>query len=75
MFAAKMHDDTKIIKGYSEQLLAMIRKEFSKRNINLYDYERFINILTCLNLQTNRIKEDLDCYINKKTYRHMDIKL
>ena len=69
MFAAKMHDDTKVIKSYSEQLLALVRKEFIKRNIELYDYERFINILTCLNLQTDTIKEDLNCYINKKTYR------
>lgn len=75
MFAAKMHDDTKRIKVYSEQLLTLVRKEFSKRNINLYDYERFINILTCLTLQTDTIKEDLNDYINKKAYRRINFKI
>lgn len=65
MFAAKMHDDTNRIKVYSEQLLLLVRKEFSKRNIDLYDYKRFINTLTCLSLQADLIKQDLNIYINK----------
>lgn len=75
MAAAKIHDDVNRVQLYSKQLLAIVRKEFSKRNINIYDYERFINVLTCLNLQVDEIKDDVNTYINRKTDRHIDIKI
>jgi hypothetical protein len=69
--ASKIHEDTGRIKLYSEQLLALVRKEFRTQKINMYDYERFINILTCLNLQTDETRESIKEFINIETEKHI----
>ncbi|MFC5732181.1 hypothetical protein [Cytobacillus gottheilii] len=77
MLAAQIFDDTTRIRNYSEQLLSLVRKQFSTRKIDKYDYERFINILTCLNLQTESVKSDLVSLINREKPRkiHFDVKV
>lgn len=64
LIAGKLYDDTRNLRIYNEQLLTLVLKEFYKRNISKYDYERFINLLTCINLQVDLMKEKLDDLIN-----------
>ena len=68
--AANLHDDTKAIIAYKEQLLNLVRKEFYKRNIDKYDYERFINILTCLSLLTDDMKCKINDFIERESRKH-----
>ena len=71
LFAAKVYDDTTKIKIYSEKLLSLVKKQFITRKINQYDYENFINILTCLCLQTDEIREALDDFMKLETIREL----
>ncbi|MGD6940946.1 hypothetical protein ACQCT6_02760 [Cytobacillus gottheilii] len=77
MLAAQIFDDTTRIRNYSEQLLSLVRKQFSTRKIDKYDYERFINILTCLNLQTDSVKSDIESLINREKPKriHFDVRI
>ncbi|WP_282154817.1 hypothetical protein [Cytobacillus gottheilii] len=77
MLAAKIFDDTTRVRNYSEQLLSLVRKQFSTRKIDKYDYERFINILTCLNLQTDSVKSDIESLINREQPKriHFDVRI
>lgn len=68
LFLAKVHDDNTRIKSYSKDLLDLVKKEFATRKIDLYDYERFINILTCLNLQTEETKKEIDSFIRQYNF-------
>lgn len=75
--AANLHDDTKSISLYKEQLLTLVKKEFYKRNIDKYDYERFINILTCLSLLTDDMKNKLNDIIERESKKknHIDVRI
>lgn len=64
LFLAKIHDDNTRVKSYANDLLTLVRKEFITRKISTYDYERFVNILTCLCLQTDESKREIDFFIN-----------
>jgi hypothetical protein len=77
MLAAKIHDDHRRINHYSEQLLKLVKKEFSLRKIDMYDYERFINILTCLSLQSEEIRKDLGELIRQQVDKsqHIDLRV
>ncbi|MEF7566341.1 hypothetical protein V4V35_25460 [Bacillus infantis] len=77
MLAAKIHDDHRRIHHYSEQLLKLVKKEFSLRKIDKYDYERFINILTCLSLQSDEIRQDLSELIRLQIDNsiHIDVRV
>lgn len=71
--AANLHDDTKAIIAYKEQLLNLVKKEFYKRNIDKYDYERFINILTCLSLLTDDMRYKINDFIERESRKHVFI--
>ena len=73
LFAAKIHDDNKRISLYSKQLLNLIKKEFMTRNIEFHDYERFINILQIMNLQTEETRKDIDHYIKFEMNKRIKI--
>lgn len=75
MFAAKIHDDNKRIDFYSNQLLELIKKEFRTRAIDKYDYERFINILTCLKLQTEESRKDVEDFIRRNKLISIDLRV
>lgn len=75
MLAAKISDENKRIKQYSNQLLDLVKKEFATRRIDMYDYERFINILTCLNLTVDDTRKDIDDFIKLETSRRVKIDL
>jgi hypothetical protein len=73
MIAAKISDENKRIKYYSNQLLDLVKKEFATRKINMYDYERFINILTCLNLTVDDTRKEIDEFIRYETAKRVKI--
>lgn len=75
MLAAKISDENKRIKYYSSQLLELVKKEFATRRIDMYDYERFINILTCLNLTVDDTRKDIDDFIRLETRKRVKIDL
>jgi hypothetical protein len=75
MLAAKISDENKRIKYYSNQLFDLVKKEFATRRIDMYDYERFINILTCLNLTVDDTRKDIDDFIKLETRRRVKIDL
>lgn len=75
LFASKIYDDVRRIRAYSEQLLSLVKKEFRIRKINQYDYEQFINYLTCLNLQTDETKYEIERFIDKETNKPFSIDL
>lgn len=76
MFAAKIYDDNKRIDLYSSQLLELIKKQFRTRTIDKYDYERFINLLTCLKLQTEESRKDINDFIRKSNnYPSIDLRV
>ncbi|AIF45737.1 hypothetical protein [Virgibacillus sp. SK37] len=62
--AAKLYKDTRKVKGFSQQLLDMARKEFINRNINEQDYSKMIDLLTCLNLQSQEMSFEVESYKN-----------
>lgn len=74
-FAAKLHDANKRIDYYSNQLLELIKKEFRTRAIDKYDYERFINILTCLKLQTEESRKDVEDFIRRTKLHKVSLDL
>ncbi|MDP4086031.1 MAG: hypothetical protein Q8934_15615 [Bacillota bacterium] len=59
----KLYDDTQSIREYNKQILGLVRKEYYTKKIDFRSYERFINILTCINLQIDEIKEKLNEFI------------
>lgn len=73
MIAAEIHDDNTRISYYSNQLLTLVQTQFRTRKIDKYDYERFINILTCLTLQTDESKRKIDDYIRKEQSKYVSI--
>lgn len=75
--AASLHDDTKSISIYKEQLLTLVKKEFYMRNIDKYDYERFVNILTCLSLLTDDMKNKLNDFIDRESKKsiYIDVRI
>lgn len=76
LFAAKLFDDNKRIDSYSNQLLELIKKQFRTRTIDKYDYERFINLLTCLKLQTEESRKDINDFIREKNhYTSIDVRV
>jgi hypothetical protein len=76
LFAAKIFDDNKRIDSYSNQLLELIKKQFRTRSIDKYDYERLINVLTCLKLQTEESRKDINDFIRDyKHYPSIDIRV
>lgn len=76
LFAAKIFDDNKRIDSYSNQLLELIKKQFRTRAIDKYDYERFINLLTCLKLQTEESRNDINDFIRDyKHYPQIDVRI
>ncbi len=76
LFAAKIFDDNKRIDSYSNQLLELIKKQFRTRAIDKYDYERFINLLTCLKLQTEESRNDInDSIRDYKHYPQIDVRI
>lgn len=76
LFAAKIFDDNKRIDLYSTQLLDLIKKQFRTRAIDKYDYERFINLLTCLKLQTEESRQDINDFIREtNNYSSIDVRV
>ncbi|MDQ0412883.1 hypothetical protein [Mesobacillus stamsii] len=76
LFAAKLFDDNKRIDSYSNQLLELIKKQFRTRTIDKYDYERFINLLTCLKLQTEESRKDINDFIKETNhYTSIDVRV
>jgi len=76
LFAAKIFDDNKRIDSYSNQLLDLIKKQFRTRAIDKYDYERFINLLTCLKLQTEESRKEINDFIKQSQhYPSIDLKV
>lgn len=75
LIASKIYDDNRRIKFYSNELLALVKKEFRLNKITQYDYEKFINLLTCLNLQTDETRNQIDRFISLETKRHNKINL
>lgn len=67
--AIKIIESTVRINKYADMLLELIKKEFSTKAINTYDYEHFINLLTCLKLQNHEVRSDLNDLIKKQTKR------
>lgn len=72
ILTAKLHDDNKSLKVYLDQLHVLVRDQFSKRTINHVDYSKFVNILTCLFLKTDFMKNELEDYLLKNAYKHYD---
>lgn len=72
ILTAKLHDDNNSVKVYLDQLHLLVKNEFSKKSINQVDYARFVNLLTCLFLKTDFIKDELENYLLKNAYRHFD---
>lgn len=70
-----LKDNTKEIKSYTTDLLEMVRKEFYKKNLNRYDYEKFVNYLTCLKLQVDDMSTNLDKVIDNAKGSLLDIKI
>lgn len=75
LLAAKISDENKRIQYYSNQLLDLVKKEFRTRKINVYDYERFVNILTCLNLTVDDTRKDIDEFIIRETKLRVNTKI
>ncbi|MBG9585541.1 hypothetical protein [Cytobacillus firmus] len=75
IFASKLHDDNKRIDLYSNQLLELIKKEFRTKAIDKYDYERFINILSCLKLQTEESRKYVEDFIRRTKLNKISIDL
>lgn len=71
--AAKIHEDNRRISFYSKNLLAMIQKQFRLNKINKYDYESFVNHLTCLDLQTEESRKDLERFIEEEMQKQIKI--
>lgn len=59
----KLFDDTNALKVYNNQLIEVVKKEYCKRNLDIYSYERLINILTCVNLHVDEMKNKLNDFI------------
>jgi hypothetical protein len=73
LLAATIHDDNKRISVYADQLLTLVKKEFRTKKIDVYDYERFINVLTCLNLQTEETRKNIETFIQRVTNKRFQI--
>lgn len=73
LLAATIHDENTKISAYSKELLILVQKEFRTRKINIYDYERFINLLTCLNLQTESTRKNIEQFIQRQANLRMKI--
>lgn len=72
LFAAKLYDDSKRIKVYSNQLLSLVKKEFITKKINPYDYSRFVNLLTCLDLVTDDTLKQIDNFMERETIKKLN---
>jgi hypothetical protein len=59
----KLFDDTQTLESYNKQILELAQKEFYKKHIDFYGYERFVNIIQCMNLQIENLKQNLDWLI------------
>lgn len=75
--ASKLLDQSIEANSYSEKLMSLIQQFFRTRKINHYDYEKFVNILTCHQLLTNDIKKKLEVYIVEETNKriHIDVRV
>lgn len=73
MLAAQISDENKRIKYYSSQLLELVKKEFRTRKIDIYDYERFVNILTCLNLTADDSRNAINDFIQMEHRKRIKI--
>jgi DUF917 family protein len=51
-----------------EDLTRSIRKEFMLGHINIYGYERMINLLTCVQLQLEDLNKQNKKFISEGTY-------
>lgn len=67
--AIKIIESTVRVNKYAGMLLELIKKQYAIKEINIYDYERSVNILTCLMLQNGEIRTDLNKLIEKQTKR------
>ncbi|WP_028982782.1 hypothetical protein [Sporolactobacillus terrae] len=67
--AIKIIESTVRVNKYAGMLLELIKKQYAVKEINIYDYERSVNILTCLMLQNGEIRTDLNKLIEKQTKR------
>lgn len=57
--------------------MSLIQQVFRTKKINRYDYEKFVNVLTCHQLLTNDIKKTLEVYIIEETNKkiHFDVRV
>lgn len=73
LLAAKIHDDNKRISFYADQLLTMIQKEFRTKKIDRYDYSYFVSVLSCLKLQTQETRNNIDDFIEKEMNKRIKV--
>lgn len=65
--ASKLLDHTIEQEEYSNKLLIAIQNIYRARKINIYDYERMINLLTCHMLINDKIRNTIRSQIEKDT--------
>lgn len=62
------HNALDISLGYLEDLSKSIKKQYLLGNIDIYSYERQINLLTCSSLQLEELIKQSKKYISEGVY-------
>lgn len=63
-----LYDDTNAIKQYNDQMLNLVKSEYTKKNIDFYKYEHFINIIQITSLRLDEMKDKMNRLIDKQAH-------
>lgn len=69
----KVMDDMTAIKRYSDQVVTLLKKDYTTRKIDLYGYEHYINVIQCMVLRIEEVNYELNDYINRTSRKGMQI--
>ena len=64
LIAGKLIDDTRALSSYNDKVLQKVKSFYMKRKIDEYEYGHLVNILTCLSLEINNMREKLNTLID-----------
>ncbi|WP_445506603.1 hypothetical protein [Niallia sp. 03190] len=66
ILAGRLIDDTTSLRCYNGQILQKVQALYAKRKINHYEYSHFVNVITCMDLKLDDVKNKLNSLIDNQ---------